>query len=237
MLNILISCVGKRTDLVSSCKDEVQSDGLIIATDNNTNAMGLKIADKSYHVPPFDSNDYILTLLNICKENSVRYILSLNVSDLIILIKNENHFREIGCNIIGGKIESIISTYDKFALSQLCFNHSLPNIKTELLKEFSIDKKNNFPMIIKPRYGSGSRGVTIISSIDDFYRIQNELSEKSDEYIIQSFISGQEYGLDIINDLRGNFVAVYVRKKSLMKDGETHEAITCSNENWISFAE
>lgn len=44
--------------------------------------------------------------------------------------------------------------------------------------------------------------------------------------IIQEQLPGQEYGLDIINDLEGNHVAVFVKKKLAMRSGETDAAIT-----------
>ena len=48
-----------------------------------------------------------------------------------------------------------------------------------------------------------------------------------DEYImIQEKLTGNEYGLDVINDLDGNFVAVSVKQKLAMRAGETDKAVT-----------
>ena len=48
-----------------------------------------------------------------------------------------------------------------------------------------------------------------------------------DEYImIQEKLTGQEFGLDVMNDLQGNNVAVSVKKKLAMRAGETDKAIT-----------
>ena len=48
-----------------------------------------------------------------------------------------------------------------------------------------------------------------------------------DEYImIQEKLTGKEFGLDIMNDLEGNNVAVSVKQKLAMRAGETDKAIT-----------
>jgi len=44
--------------------------------------------------------------------------------------------------------------------------------------------------------------------------------------LIQEKISGQEYGLDVINDLKGNFMSTCVKIKYAMRSGETDCAFT-----------
>ena len=47
--------------------------------------------------------------------------------------------------------------------------------------------------------------------------------------MIQQLIKGKEYGLDVMNDLQGNHVAVSVKQKLAMRAGETDKAITVDN--------
>ena len=48
-----------------------------------------------------------------------------------------------------------------------------------------------------------------------------------DEYImIQEKLTGKEFGLDVMNDLEGNNVAISVKQKLAMRAGETDKAIT-----------
>jgi len=46
------------------------------------------------------------------------------------------------------------------------------------------------------------------------------------DVLIQEKLHGQEYGLDVINDLEGNYVTTFVKKKIAMRSGETDGAIT-----------
>ena len=53
--------------------------------------------------------------------------------------------------------------------------------------------------------------------------------DNNDTVIIQEMIQGQEYGLDVVNDLKGNFVTCFVKRKLGMRAGETDAAETEHN--------
>jgi sugar O-acyltransferase (sialic acid O-acetyltransferase NeuD family) len=99
-----------------------------------------------------------------------------------------------------------------------------------------------FPLVIKPRWGSASIGIEYVDNMDDLkvvYElikrkirrgILGEVSQNDENFIlIQEKITGKEYGLDIINDLKGNFVSVSVKQKLAMRAGETDKATTVDN--------
>jgi CheY-like chemotaxis protein len=91
---------------------------------------------------------------------------------------------------------------------------------------------------MKPRWGSGSIGLESISDMEDLDIYYNILMKKikktilatasvGNEYIlIQEKLTGNEYGLDVMNDLDGNNVGVSVKQKLAMRSGETDKAIT-----------
>ena len=56
------------------------------------------------------------------------------------------------------------------------------------------------------------------------------LHDAAYDVIVQECIQGQEYGLDIMNDLDGNYIATSVKKKLTMRAGETDKAITVRDE-------
>jgi carbamoyl-phosphate synthase large subunit len=51
-------------------------------------------------------------------------------------------------------------------------------------------------------------------------------AEEENAVIIQTRLPGQEYGLDVINDLDGQHVVTIVKRKLAMRAGETDRAIT-----------
>ena len=58
--------------------------------------------------------------------------------------------------------------------------------------------------------------------------LASQTSAESD-IVIQEKIDGPEYGLDVVNDLDGNHVATFVKKKIAMWAGETDGATTDNN--------
>ncbi|MGM9868970.1 MAG: ATP-grasp domain-containing protein [Sodaliphilus sp.] len=95
-----------------------------------------------------------------------------------------------------------------------------------------------FPLFMKPRWGSGSIGLETISDMEEldiYYHLLMKKIKKTilatasvgDEYImIQEKLTGNEYGLDVMNDLSGHNVGVSVKQKLAMRAGETDKAIT-----------
>ena len=95
-----------------------------------------------------------------------------------------------------------------------------------------------FPLFMKPRWGSGSIGLETIDDMEEldiYYHLLMKKIKKTilaiasvgDEYImIQEKLTGKEFGLDVMNDLEGNHVAVSVKQKLAMRAGETDKAIT-----------
>ena len=67
----------------------------------------------------------------------------------------------------------------------------------------------------------------IISGTYDRYGM---VKEENTSVIIQGSCPGQEYGLDIINDLTGRHQVTVVKQKLGMRSGETDKAITVKNE-------
>ena len=90
---------------------------------------------------------------------------------------------------------------------------------------------------MKPRWGSGSIGIEIVYDEEELATVYTLLQKKikrtilstvsqkdSDCILIQQKISGEEYGLDVINNLCGEQVTVVVKKKLAMRAGETDKA-------------
>src|SRR5690606_26374229 len=100
----------------------------------------------------------------------------------------------------------------------------------------------SFPVIIKPRWGMASMA---IYTAEDLYELEfffdrsvkdiknsylkYESNLTPDEMVlVQEKLVGQEYGLDVINDLNGNYVCVLPKSKIRMRAGETDIGQTVS---------
>ena len=132
--------------------------------------------------------------------------------------------------------------FDKYKTAQWIESLGLKAPKTyvrlEDAKKALAEGEIAFPLFMKPRWGSGSIGLETIEDMEELEEVYQQLFKKikntilatasvRDEYImIQEKLTGKEFGLDVMNDLEGNHVAVSVKQKLAMRAGETDKAIT-----------
>ena len=86
-----------------------------------------------------------------------------------------------------------------------------------------------FPCMVKPRFGRGSSGV---------YRADNKKDldlylDKVNEPVVQEFIKGEEYTVDVLADKDGNALSVVPRVRIQTESGIAVKAKTVHNEDMI----
>lgn len=205
-------------------------------------APALQVADVKIQVPAVYDPKYIDITLDICKEQKIDALISLNDLELPILAENKKRFEEIGVRVIVSDPEVIDIAFDKYKTAQWVESIGLNAPKTYVTlasaKEALAKGEIAFPLFMKPRWGSGSIGLETIEDMEELEEVYQQLFKKikktilatasvGDEYImIQEKLTGKEFGLDVMNDLEGNHVAVSVKQKLAMRAGETDKAIT-----------
>ena len=241
-MNILFTCAGRRTYLLKYFKENLGVGDKIIATDMQLSAPALQVADIKIQVPAVFAPEYIDITLGICKEHKVDALLCLNDLELPILAENKSRFEEIGVTVIVSDPEVIDICFDKYKTAKWVTSIGLNAPKTYVTlvsaKEALAKGEISFPLFMKPRWGSGSIGLETIDDMEEldiYYHLLMKKIKKTilatasvgDEYImIQEKLTGKEFGLDVMNDLHGNNVAVSVKQKLAMRAGETDKAIT-----------
>lgn len=244
-MNILFTCAGRRTYLLKYFKEQLGEDGKIVATDMQLSAPALTAADIRIQVPTVYADDYIDRTIDICKQNKIDAIICLNDLELPILSENFERFEAIGAKPIVSPKEVIDICFDKCRTAQYVKSIGLNTPKTYVNYNQAVEALQSgelkFPLVLKPRWGSGSIGIEFVNDFEELEETYNSLVKKvkktilaiasqGDEYIlIQEKINGQEYGLDVMNDLNGKHRAVSVKKKLAMRAGETDKAQTVDN--------
>lgn len=241
-MNILFTCAGRRTYLLKYFKENLAEGDKVVATDMQLSAPALQVADVKLQVPAVYDPEYVNITLDICREQKIDALLSLNDLELPILAENKARFEELGVKVIVSSPEVIDIAFDKYKTAQWVESLGLVAPKTyvrlEDAKKALAAGKIDFPLFMKPRWGSGSIGLESIADMEELEIYYNLLMKKikktilatasvGDEYImIQEKLTGNEFGLDIMNDLKGNHVAVSVKQKLAMRAGETDKAVT-----------
>ena len=242
-MNILFTCAGRRNYLLQYFSEVLVNRGRVIAADMQLTAPAMAIADKAFVVPGVYEANYIDTLLDICRQEKVSGIISLNDLELPILAAEKEKFDEIGLRLVVSGIKATDICFDKMRTISFCEILNLKTPKTFLnLDEAMLALHNgelSFPLVLKPRWGSASIGIEFPESIEELEWAYKLLSKKlyrsmlstvssnnpGQEILIQEKINDTEYGLDILNDFDGRPVQVYVKEKLAMRAGETDKAV------------
>ena len=241
-MNILFTCAGRRTYLLKYFKENLAEGDKVVATDMQLSAPALQVADVKLQVPAVYDPEYVNITLNICKEHNIDALLSLNDLELPILAENKARFEELGVKVIVSDPQVIDIAFDKYKTAQWVESLGLVAPKTYVrlddVKKALAAGEIEFPLFMKPRWGSGSIGLESIADMEELDIDYNLLMKKikktilatasvGDEYImIQEKLTGSEFGLDIMNDLNGKNIGVSVKQKLAMRAGETDKAVT-----------
>lgn len=241
-MNILFTCAGRRTYLLKYFKENLSEGDKVVATDMQQSAPALQAADVKIQVPAVYDPKYIDITLDICKEQNIGALLSLNDLELPILAENKARFEALGVKVIVSDPKVIDICFDKYKTAQwvesLGLNAPKTYVRLDDAKHALATGEVAFPLFMKPRWGSGSIGLETIEDMEKlevYYRLLLKKIKKTilatasvgDEYIlIQEKLTGKEFGLDVMNDLEGNNVAVSVKQKLAMRAGETDKAVT-----------
>ena len=248
--NILFTCAGRRNYLINYFKKELDGNGKVIATDNHLLTPALIDADIAVRVPDIYDKSYISTLKEIIKIYRVTAIISLNDLELPILSKYKTELEQEGAKVIISSEDVIAIGFDKWKTFNFIKEIGLNTPKTYINLSnalIAIEKSElHFPLVIKPRWGSGSIGVEYPESIEELklsYKLQkiklqkstlSKVSKKDIEQsiLIQERLDGIEYGMDVVNNFEGNYFGTFVREKISMRSGETDQAVSIIDERF-----
>lgn len=237
-MNVLLTSVGRRAYLVDYFKKEFGDKSKIICTNSSELSTALSVGDKSYISPMIYEETYIPFLLEICKKEKINILVSLFDIDLPILAYNRDKFENLGVKLILSDLSIIEVCNDKYKMNKFLKNNFFDTIYTGLSIEDEYIKNNissEKKFILKPRWGMGSLGIYISDEYEEakyFYKkIRKDIDKSYLRYeakqdiensiLIQELIEGKEYGLDIVNDLEGNYITTIVKEKLAMRSGET----------------
>lgn len=213
-MKILFTSVGRRVELIQAFKNAAEKLNVeleIYGADIAESAPALYFCDYTVIVPKIYDSNYIPELQKICKEKKIDALIPTIDTDLLLLAQNKKNFGDT--KVIISDPEKIKICRDKRLTAEyfegigLKSPHPISN-----WKEYS----EGYPAFIKPKDGSSS----IFA-----YKVENKMELQSfakqvPDYIIQPFIDGTEYTVDIFCDFEGNPIYITPRIRLAVRSGE-----------------
>lgn len=229
---LLILNAGSRNHLIKCFLKSWGDEGEIMVSDSYPLAPVLYENCRSFLIPSVTSPNYKKAILNLCLEEKVSGILSLLDPDLSLLAEMKDELLANGIKPFISQEEIVKATFDKWSMYQLLKTEQIPTIKSwiseqEFLAELQAGTAK-FPLMVKPRQGSGSRGLHYVTSRQDLHSV---LENADEPMLIQAWIEGRELGADLYFDFfSGNLVEYFIKQKLKMRAGETDKSVSFYDE-------
>lgn len=217
--NILILSAGRRVELVKCFKDAAEKLGIhtkIFAADISNTAPALYFADEFRIVSRINSGRYIDDIIEICNNDDIDLIIPTIDTELEILAKNKELIESKTNAIVHVSSERVveicndkIKSYDFFVGNGFL----APRLITEE------DIKNEYyqlPLFIKPLNGSSSINTFKINKKEELEFFYNYIKEP----MVQEFIAGDEFTIDVFCDFSGKVISVTPRIRIATRSGE-----------------
>ncbi len=215
-IKILFTSVGRRVELMQAFKNAASHLGVslkLYGADITEDAPALFYCDKACKVCKIREQEYIPQLLKICREEKIDLLIPTIDTDLLILSQRKAAFEQIGTKVFISDQDKIALCRDKRFTADFYIDCGVNSPKP-------VDNVENyqggFPAFIKPKDGSSSIDAYRADTIEEL----KILSERVKDYIIQPFIDGREYTIDILCDFSGNPIYITPRERLAVRSGE-----------------
>ena len=182
----------------------------IVSSDTNPISAGFYMSDIHELLPEVESKSYLPKLFELITKYKISILMPSSGYDIYHFSKNKDKLLKLGALPVVSDENTMEICRDKMqTYNQLSNRFDLP-VTTLDSKEIS-----GFPIIAKPRYGKGSKGIfKIENAIDLKYAIS-----KQNDLIFQEYLPGTEYTIDVLSDLDGEPLIAVPRIRVQTKAG------------------
>ena len=209
--NILVTGAGGGSGL-ATIRILKESGYNVIATDASENASGLYLGSQYEVVPMASDDNFVSSIHKIIDEYNVDVIFP-NVDEELRIFSDKKIFPQA----IISPTETIDICSDKLKTLEIL------NGVIDLPKVFNYNDVTEFPLLVKPRVSRGSKNIYKVNTKKELGLLLSFLESNQniskEMVLIQEYLPGDEYTIDSLFDLDGNFVLCVPRKRSYTYGG------------------
>lgn len=203
----------------------------LLAADMDPWAAGLYLVPPAARtlIPAGADPDFTDVLLARCHTLGVNVVLPTVDAELRPLARARPLYAAAGIDLLLAPAQALDVTLDKLALARRCARVvRVPG--TQLFGPAVDPALLAYPVIVKPRTGSGSRGVITVDSAGVLAALK-----RSTALIVQEFLPGEEYSIDVLADASGHVIASVPRLRARVDSGVSVGGRTVRDEELSSF--
>jgi len=182
----------------------------IISSDTNPISAGFYLSDAHEVLPEVENQSYTTRLFEIISKHNIGILMPSSGYDIYNFSRNKGNLLDRGAVAVVSDEDVMEKCRDKmetFTFLSQKFASPYTTVDPNKIIEF--------PLIAKPRFGKGSKGVVKIDNDDDLKYVQS----KNDNLIFQEYLPGTEYTIDVLSDLEGEPIIAVPRIRLQTKAG------------------
>jgi carbamoyl-phosphate synthase large subunit len=144
----------------------------IFSADVDPYAAGLYLVDEDRRliIPRGEADSYAAFVLELCERLEIAVLIPTVDSELIPLAGERRAFAAAGTELVLASEQTLRICLDKWALHRRC--QGAVRVPRSLLVDAAFDPSlPELPVIVKPRVGSGSRGIRLVEHRDELERL------------------------------------------------------------------
>jgi UDP-N-acetylmuramyl pentapeptide phosphotransferase/UDP-N-acetylglucosamine-1-phosphate transferase len=224
-LRILFTSVGRRVALLREFHRAARDLNVnleIHAVDQSPIAPAMAFCDVASIVPGVQADDYIDRLVDYCQKHRIHAVIPLIDTELPRLAESRERFDEIETNLIISSEEVVHLATNKILTADFLADHGY--LTPRILSEDELASPA-FPLFIKPISGSASARARRLDSLDALQFFKDHYPES----IIQEFVDGVEYTVDVFVDFDGKPICAVPRQRLEVRAGEVSKGRTANH--------
>jgi carbamoyl-phosphate synthase large subunit len=216
ILNVLVTAASRRVPLVRGFRAALASAGVtgrVVATDVNPWSPAVHVADAAYRVPLSTSPGYLDEIRQVCQREAIGLVVPTIDDELPVFAAAADAFARDGIRVAVSPYETTLICNDKAATCQHLRRHGVAAAESFLPKELPAAPR--FPLFIKPRTGRGSVGAFPVRN----RRELDFFSAYVPDPVVQEYLEGPEFTLDVFCTFSGEPLAVVPRERVVIRAG------------------
>ena len=229
MVRILFTSVGRRVELLQAFREAslcTHTPLKIYGADMDETAPALNWCDEIRMICRISDDAYIPNLLDICGKEGIDLLIPTIDTDLLKLAEARESFESIGTRVLISNRDKVALCRDKRLTGAFFESCGLKAPKT--YDDWSA-YPGPYPCFIKPKDGSSSIDAYRVNTREQLQTYAGRIAD----YIVQPFVGGREYTIDIFCDYEGNLVSAVPRERVAVRSGEVLKTRVCMDDKML----
>ncbi|MDQ2700130.1 MAG: ATP-grasp domain-containing protein [Actinomycetota bacterium] len=216
---------------ISILKDLAGGPYELFSGDIDPYATGLYLVPEAQRMllPRGDDPEFVDKVIRICEQLHIDLLIPTVDTELLPLAKRLKDLEAVGTKTVIASRETLEVCLDKWELHKRCVGQV--RVPETVVVDDEFDPAGiRLPVIVKPRTGSGSRGIRLIKEVADLKTL-----ERDGSLMAQELLPGPEFSIDVFADCSGEVRAVVPRERLKVDSGIAITGRTTHDESLEQF--